>query len=414
MRWLLAVLLILTMAVLLGLYVHNDSGYVLIALGHRTIELSLSLFVILLVLGFAAVWLLLYVFNSLWGMPGSLKRWRMRQRRERARRDTLRGLAQLAEGNWEKAEHFLVRHAHDSEIPLLNYLAAARAAQKQNLMEKRDEYFAMARQSATDDAFAVDLSKAELQLLSGQLPEALQNLMPLYAQAPRHPQVLFLLARAYEAMRNWNELRELLPRLQRRDVFGEQQLSLLEQRVYRELLTLATQHNNVTELNTIWQAQPRAMRQNVDMARHYIRCLLTLDQHVLAEEVVRDTLKRGYDGDLIYLYGIINGKEKDRQLASAEKWLEGNERDPVLLLTLGRLCYNNQLWGKARAYLEASLGIEPRSDTYRELGQLLEKINQPKEAAVYYRKGLILAQDERLDDLLTVTPQVSAIVPLGS
>ena len=130
--------------------------------------------------------------------------------------------------------------------------------------------------------------------------------------------------------------------------------------------------------------------------------------------MVRDTLKQGYDGDLIYLYGIINGKDKDKQLANAEKWLEGNERDPVLLLTLGRLCYRNQLWGKARSYLEASLGIEARSDTYRELGQLLEKINQPKEAAENYRKGLILAQEERLDDMLTVTPQVSAVVPLGS
>lgn len=414
MRWLLAILLILTFAVLLGLYVHDDNGYVLIAHGQQTIETSLAFFVIVLVVGFTALWLAIYLFSNLWGIPGSLKRWRLQQRRERARRDTLRGLTQLAEGNWEKAERYLVRRAHDSEIPLLNYLTAARAAQKQNLMEKRDEYLTMARDSASDASFAVDIAKAELQLLSGQLQEALQNLAPLYAQSPRHPQVLFLLARAYESMRNWAELRELLPKLQRRDVFGEQQLHLLEQRVYRELLTLATQHNNISELNGIWQAMTRAMRQNVDMARHYVRCLLTMDQHELADEVVRDTLKRGYDGDLIYLYGVINGKEKDKQLANAEKWLAGNERDPVLLLTLGRLCFRNQLWGKARAYLEASLGIELRSDTYRELGQLLEKINQPKEAADYYRKGLILAQEERLDDLLTVTPQISAVVPLGS
>jgi HemY protein len=139
-----------------------------------------------------------------------------------------------------------------------------------------------------------------------------------------------------------------------------------------------------------------------------------LEQHALAEEVVRDTLRRGYDRDLVYLYGLIEGKEKDKQLSTAEKWLEGNERDPVLLLTLGRLCIRHQLWGKARSYLEASLGIEPRSDTYRELGRLLEKINQPKEAAEFYRKGLILAQEERLDDVLMVTPQIQTVIPLGS
>lgn len=405
MRWLLAILFILVAAVIAGVFLHDDPGYVLIGHGKTTIEMSLSLFVVLMLTGFGVVSVTLYLARNLWGLPGSLKRWRKFQRRERARRDIMRGLIQFAEGKWEKAERFLVRHAYDSEIPLLNYLAAARAAQKQNRIEKRDEYLALAQQSTDDSSFAVDLAKSEMQLISGQIQEALQTLQPMYERAPRHQQVLLLLARTYEAMRNWQALRDLLSVLQRREVFQPQQFSLLEQKVYRELLTLATQHNDLKKLNHIWNELPKTMQQHVGMARHYARCLLTLEQHVLAEEVVRETLRRGYDGDLIYLYGIINGKEKDRQLASAEKWLDGNERDPVLLLTLGRLCFRNQLWGKCRSYLEASLGIEPRSDTYRELGLLLEKINQPKEAAENYRKGLILAQEERLDDMLTVTPQ---------
>ncbi|MBI3560860.1 MAG: heme biosynthesis protein HemY [Gammaproteobacteria bacterium] len=412
MRWLFSILSVLTLAAALALYLQQDPGYVLLGHGHYSVEMSLTLFILALLLGFAVLWLVIYVVTGLWGMPGSLKRWRKRQRLERARRDTLRGLIQLAEGNWEKAERFLIRHAYDSDLPLLNYLAAARAAHKQNRADKRDEYYRLAQHTTAESSFAVDLAKSEMQLLSGQLQEALANLQPLHKQSPLHPQVLFLLARAYEAMRNWDELRALLPSLHRREVFGEQQLNLLEQKVYRELLTLATQHNNVKQLTDLWQAMTRRMQQNVDMARHYARCLMALEQQGMAEGVVRETLKRGYDRDLIYLYGLIVTKESDKQLATAEKWLNGNERDPVLLLTLGRLCYRHQLWGKARAYLDTSLGLEPRSDTLRELGQLMDRLNQPKEAAEYYRRGLILAQEEKLDDLITVTPQVQSVLSI--
>ena len=46
--------------------------------------------------------------------------------------------------------------------------------------------------------------------------------------------------------------------------------------------------------------------------------------------------------------------------------------DPVLLLAASRLCMQNQLWGKARGYLEACIGRNGPPQAYRELGQLLE------------------------------------------
>ena len=64
---------------------------------------------------------------------------------------------------------------------------------------------------------------------------------------------------------------------------------------------------------------------------------------------------------------------------------------PVLLLCLGRLSLRNRLFGKARDYLQSSLQIEPRSETYRELGQLLEQLNETQAALDCYRKGLALS-----------------------
>ena len=412
MKWLFSILLILLVAILLGLYAYQDPGYVLIARGLQTTELSLTLFVIILVVSFALLYFALQLFFGLWGMPGSLRRWRQRQRRERAWRETNRGLIELAQGQWEKAERFLIRHAFDSATPLINYLSAARAAQKQNRPDKRDEYLALAHQHMANASFAVELTQAELQLVHGQLPQAMAILLRLHATSPKHPHVLYLLARLYELMRNWAELKQLLPALRKRTVYPAEALNQLEQRVYRELLTIATQRGNSDELVAQWKDLPRAQQHDPDMTRHYVRCLLTLEKSDQAEVVLRDVLRHGFDSDLVYLYGLITVKDKDKQLAAAETWLAGNETNPVLLLTLGRLCTRNRLWGKARSYLDASVGTQARSDTYYELGQLMEKINQPGQAADYYRQGLLLAHEEKLDDALTVTPTAIATLPM--
>lgn len=50
----------------------------------------------------------------------------------------------------------------------------------------------------------------------------------------------------------------------------------------------------------------------------------------------------------------------------------------------------NDLWGKARAYLEASIGNKELPETYKELGLLMEYLNEPKLAAEYFKKGLFL------------------------
>jgi HemY protein len=59
-------------------------------------------------------------------------------------------------------------------------------------------------------------------------------------------------------------------------------------------------------------------------------------------------------------------------LQHLERWLNERPQDPILLFTCARCCIRNELYGKARTYLEASLGIRPRLETYQMLAQLLE------------------------------------------
>jgi HemY protein len=259
--------------------------------------------------------------------------------------------------------------------------------------------------------FAVQLTQAELQLVHGQLEQSLATLVQLHSSSPKHPHVLFLLARIYEMLRSWGDLKKIIPDLKKHKIINQEQLAELERVVHRELITIATQRGKLEQLKASWQHVPKSLRFDVDMAQHYARCLLTLDGHNDAESIVRDTVKRNWNDQLVYLYGLIESSDPDKQLATAEGWLKGNENNPVLLLTLGRLCKRNKLWGKAQSYLDASLGIQARSDSYKELGQLMEQLEEPDKAASYFRQGLLLAQEEKLDDILVVVPTNLPVLP---
>lgn len=411
MKWLFGSLAILLVAASLSLLAYQDPGYVLIAWGYKTAELSLSLFIIIAVIGFALTYFAIRLLVTGWNMPVTFRHWRQRQKQLRARRDTNKGLVELAQGNWTRAERFLVRHASDSEIPLINYLSAARAAQKQAEPVRRDNYLALAHKNMQGAGFAVQLTQAELQLVHGQLEQALATLVQLHQNSPRHPHVLFLLARIYEMLRSWGDLKQIIPDLKKNKILNKEQITQLERVVHRELITIATSRHKLEQLRGSWQHVPKVLRTDIEMVMHYTRCLMSLQADDDAEVIVRDAVKRNWNDQLVYLYGLIESGDPDRQLATAENWLKGNEKNPVLLLTLGRLCKRNKLWGKAQSYLEASIGVQARSDSYKELGQLMEQLEEPDKAASYFRQGLLLAQEEKLDDLLLVVPSRLPVLP---
>ena len=393
MRLLLAFFLILLAAVAIALLAYQDPGYVLIGRGHTTVEMSLSLFTTLVIISFTLLYLLIRIILRTWHMPEQLRLWRERRRNNRARRSLRHGLIELAEGHWKQAERALIRHVKHSSTPLLNYLSAARAAQKQNAHERRDHYLAMAMQSMPDADVAVELTQAELQMAHGQLEQSLATLEHLRSMAPNHSHVLFLLGQLYEQLQSWGDLKDLLPLLQKHKVVDEKTLEEISLRTYSKLLTIAAKSGNPENLLHQWQEIPRAMRNSKELALQYAQHLLETKQYDKAEMFIRDRLKREWDQHLAYLYGYIKIDQPEKQLGYAETWLKGRESNPVLLLTLGRIAHYGKLWGKARSYLEASIGNGPRAETYKELGLLLEHLEEPQAAADCYRQGIMLVTE---------------------
>ncbi|HPE78877.1 MAG TPA: heme biosynthesis HemY N-terminal domain-containing protein [Gammaproteobacteria bacterium] len=388
MRSLLKIWLFVLAGAGIGVVLSRDTGYVLLSFGNYTVEMSLALLLLLLAALFMALYFGIRLIVRTLHLPHDVRLWKQRRGSRMAQQAMTRGLLEMSEGNWRSAEKRLVRFAERSETPLLNYLAAARAAQLQSAHDRRDLYIRLAHECMPSADVAVSLTQAELQLADHQLEQALATLKHLRSVAPRHTYVLRLLRRLYEQLGDWEHLRELLPELRRRKVEDETDLQRLEVRTHRALLEHAFLANDERRLSMAWADVPCGLRDDPQVLGDYTGYLQESGEDARAEQLLREALRKHWDPGLIETYGLLETGEPGKQLSHMEKLLSEHPDDPTLLLTLGRLSLRAQLWGKARGYLEACIGRNGSPQAYRELGQLLERMHEPDKAIEIYRRGL--------------------------
>jgi len=380
----------LAIATFLGALIHQDPGYALFVYRNWTIEMPLWITVFLLFVMVAVTLIVLWTINLFFSSSKTVKHFWKKHKANNARLQTYHGLLELAEGHWQKAERYLTQSAPHSEIPLINYLSAAKAAEEGGSTERRDRYLQLAFDLSADSDVAVRLTQAQLQLKHGELDASVKNLQQLQQQSPKHPKVLRLLCTLYQAMNDFQSLFALLPSLRNTDALSSQALERLEQKIYPALLPSYAE-KGTRALMRFWQESPSVLQSNPSFVLDYAKLLVKQSAEDEAEVVLRSTLKKNWNSDLVHLYGLVVGRFPKKQLSFAESLLPEHFDDPILRLTIGRLCLRNQLWGKAREHLEQSLSIKPLMETYAELGQLMDQLGLPEKRDEYYKKGLLTA-----------------------
>ena len=391
MRLLLLIIISLLLAVAVGTYAEHDAGQMIITISGWTIQTSFSFFVISIVVLFLLFYFLLRMISRFWNMPGQLGSWKKGRHQRLSEKYLSRGLMALVEGNWNKAEVSLTKGAPYSQAPLVNYLAAARAAQQLGAVERRDSYLMQAYKEDPDEEVAIGLVQAELQIKQQQTEQALATLTHLHNQKPKQDQVKNMLLHTYAELKDWDAMLELLPKIQRAGILPREQIQARQLEAYGGLLKQVGMDADKEKLSNAWLNIPRKLRTEFHLIEVYTEEKLKLTDASDCEPLIHKALKKQWDIALLGLYGLVEGKDIARQLKFAEGFLSSHAREPVLLLTLGRLSVKNKLWGKARTYLEESIEINPLPEAYRTLASVLEELGEHGAAAVQYQKGLELA-----------------------
>ncbi|MCK4609199.1 MAG: heme biosynthesis protein HemY [Gammaproteobacteria bacterium] len=386
MKRLIIIFIVLLAAVLLGLAIHADSGYVLITYKHFSIETTLWVMVIAILVLFTLLCLLLKILRGVTSVNRRIGIWSKERSARKARKMTNRGLCDWAEGKWGQAEKRLIKAAKHSEIPLVNYLIAARAAQGKGEYDKRDNYLRMAHNATTGaEKAAVALTQAQLQLSAGQLESALATLNHLKRVVPNHTFVMRLLQQVYVELQDWQNLQELLPEIRRYKALKPMQLLKLERKLYQELLK---QEHSFDALTEMWRKISAELQNDNELLASYCQALNQSQGNELAVKILKNALKKSWDSRLIELYGLIHSADISKQITTAEVWLKIHPDDADLLLALGRLYKKQQLWNRAEQHLKACVALRNNPAAYCELGQVMETLSNKSAALDYYRQGL--------------------------
>ncbi|MEE3191729.1 MAG: heme biosynthesis HemY N-terminal domain-containing protein [Pseudomonadota bacterium] len=364
-------ILIAAGALAVGAFVYIDAGYVMLSWENYTVETSLWMFLVLGAIALLAVYIALRALLVLFGSDRRFNEWRQRRRSLRARRQTTRGLLALAQGQWRRAERNLTSSAKDSDQPLINYLAAARAAYEQDKSEATDEWLKQASLSTKGSDLAVGITQVQLLQSRHQNEQALAVLISLREKHPRHAYLLKLLVKTLQDLEDWVALNELLPTLRKATKIPDEELRKLERNVALQLLDRARHANGGQGLTATFDGLGRDVRYTSDVMKSYVDLLLETEQEEKAEEALREGLKHVWHDELVEIYGRLKGKDANKQLLFAEQQLKERPNDPLLLLTLGRLALRVNDLEKAREYLQTGLSIRGLAELHAEMGKVM-------------------------------------------
>lgn len=379
-----------------GLFAHlvlDDPGYVAISVGRSLFETTVPVFLLLLV---GLYFLTRAAIESL-SARRRLATLRAERRRRRAREETQRGLLDLAAGRWRSAEELLTRSAPEADSAAANYLVAARAADLQDAVDRRDEWLARAQEAAPGERAAALVTLAEMQMRRGQDQAALQTLEQLDASGDLNSRGLELMARLCQKLGRGEQLRTLGPRLRSAKELPEAQVNELLAQVQLEEVRAAGEQRDAAKTHAAWGDVPRTTRKLPQAIATYARALIAADQSIAAEKVLREAIDEAHlEPQLVRLYGELMLADALSPLDHAEQWLRKSPQDPDLLAACARLALHAELIGKARSYLEASLARKPSAENSLLYAELLEQLGEGERARVVLRDSLTRSVGRRL------------------
>jgi HemY protein len=387
--WLLA---LLAAAVAVALSARFNQGYVLLVYAPYRIEIALSLLSLLLLTAFFAGYLLLRLFGQVLRLPSQVNAYRLRRARNKARSALQQAVVAYFEGNYVRAEKMASAALKLRELPALSAVIAARSAHEMRRYHASDNYLQVAQTEAPDTRVLYLVTRAELLLDERQVTDAIEVLKTARATAPKNVNVLKLELKARTFNKDWDEVLAIVDLLRKSDAIDASQAEQLRTGAHSG--RLRDKAGDREALLEAWKSVPPAVRGETSVALIAARNFIDCDLHEQAREAIESSLEKRWNSDLAALYGECASADTVAQIERAERWLTENPNDASLLLSLGKLCTRQHLWGKARSYLDASLALEPSRAGHSSLAQLLEKMGLGDEALQYNRRRLEAPQTE--------------------
>lgn len=399
MRSLLWLIVLFIVAVVIVLTGTHYNGNVFIVVEQTQIRINLHLFVGLVILLVVLLYVLLRIVMGLVHLPGQWTRWRVNHQRHQV--ETALNHAGLAffEGRFQFAEREAERvlgnkQGHNSRA--LALMIAAHSADQIDELAKRDRYLNEIAQLPEKQQLSRYLLLARSALAKHDNVSAKNALEAASKISPNLTQVAKLRLRYEWENGNPQGVLQQVDKLSRADALSESELQSYRHWAYQQLLTRA---HDPSELKMSLKAIPADEREG-DLCVDIVKKYLQLGMYAQALKYVKKYYPVSFNPDLLPLFSEANQyssvKDQQKSIEIAEKWLQQRPQDPALQMLLGQLSYDQQLWGKAKSYLEASLQISNNNVARLLLAKVLEHSGQT--AAAQQQREQVLATISNEDE----------------
>jgi HemY protein len=377
--------LVALMAAAIGIAVtarFNPGNVVLFYPPHR-IDMSLNLFVVVA----AALFLLMYglarAISATLNMPRRVAAYRLRKREREANKGLRDALKALFEGRFGHAEKSAMKAAELPENAGLAALIGARAAHRMREPVRRDSWLAgVMHDNALKTARL--MTTTELLVDDHQPQAALAAVEELNATGQRHIHALQWSMKAQQQARNWPEVLRLVRTLDKRRALHPALSKRLREISYESLLGEGA--HDAEAVRRVWSQVPADERVQPSVAARAAAAFNACGLH-------EDALRNNWDERVLRAWRDAAGQPGSpallAQIERCEGWLRSRPNDAELALTLGSLCLQQKLWGKAQRYLEQALSdvrdTRMARESHLKLAQMHEALGQAELAAVHYR-----------------------------
>ncbi len=287
------------------LLLHPDAGYVLINYGPWVAETTLAVLVLGVAIWFLLVYLLLKLFGVAIRLPGSVREAIDRRRQDRARESFEAGLLNLFEGNWQRAEAELVRRASGPSRHRISTTWWRRARHSARApSDRRDHESAPGHAEAGQEhEFAILRSAGDLQRKHSEYAATKATALRLRERDPNHPFAIELLADSYQALGEWEPLRQLLAEPAARSALDPPRYEALSIRGLEAQMQAAVDAARLDQLKALWDGASAYARPTRSCAATYLHGLARLNADAEALALIGPILPREWDAHLALLYG---------------------------------------------------------------------------------------------------------------